>query len=119
MRQLGVLVSLGLLGACAGGAPAVENETERRAPTTLPDPDSLIGKDANAIESLMGAPALIRRDGPAEIWQYPGARCTANLFLYRASKEGALALDHIEAHGHDGKRMEAAACFADIEAAAQ
>lgn len=117
-----------LMAACAGTPPGTpagadgtnENPTTVSAartsgPESLPKPESLIGKNADAVEDVMGEPMLIRRDGPAEIWQYIGTGCTANLFLYRAEKGAATALSYIEARGHDGKRMDAAACFVMIE----
>lgn len=109
-----------LMAACAGGPPTHENPGNPSAarssgPHNLPGPESLIGKGAEIIEDMMGEPTLIRRDGPAEIWQYIGTGCTANLFLYREEKGATPTLSYIETHGRDGKRMDAAACFVMIE----
>ncbi|WP_119460480.1 hypothetical protein [Rhodospirillaceae bacterium SYSU D60014] len=47
------------------------------------DPARMVGLDGVALERLLGEPALVRRDAPAEIWQYRGADCVLDLFLYR------------------------------------
>ena len=107
-----LLLATLFVSGCAGGTPG----TPDRGPSTLPAPETLIGKDAAAIKSLIGAPSLVRRDGPAEIWQYVGAGCTANLFLYQSGSDQPFTLDHIDALGINGARMDTAACFADIEA---
>ena len=116
------LFSVLLLAGCAGGAPAPDANDKHgpaqpasQGPSVLPAPSALIGNDAAAVKAQMGTPELVRRDGPAEIWQYVGPDCTANLFLYRDASGGALSLDHIDVVGRGGKRMDAAACFADIE----
>ena len=56
-----------------------------RRPAALADidPARMVGLDGAALEQLFGEPALIRRDAPAEIWQYRGADCVLDLFLYQ------------------------------------
>jgi hypothetical protein len=46
------------------------------------DPAALIGLAPPEIERLFGRPQFIRRDGPAEMWQFATERCQLNLFLY-------------------------------------
>jgi len=49
-------------------------------------PTELVGLERDGIQSLLGEPQLIRRDGPAEVWQYTAYTCILNLFLYEVSK---------------------------------
>jgi hypothetical protein len=45
-------------------------------------PKRVMGLDELAIQQLLGAPRLIRREAPAEVWQYRTAACVLDLFLY-------------------------------------
>ncbi|MBM3545686.1 MAG: hypothetical protein FJX54_01935 [Alphaproteobacteria bacterium] len=55
---------------------------------------TLVGLLSRDVEGLLGRPAFVRRDGPAQIWQYGTQACTLNLFFYR---EGAvLRVSHYE-----------------------
>lgn len=64
----------------APGAPP--GDPTRPASKTV-DVPPLIGLGSREVESLFGAPRFVRRDGPAQIWQYGTDACTVNLFLYR------------------------------------
>ena len=107
-RALPFLVLLlcgALLGACEttdGAAPpdtAAEGTAEASAESdvaALPpepepdiddDPQQLMGLDRDALNEKLGLPALIRRDGDAEVWQYRADRCVLDLFLYGIEKK--------------------------------
>lgn len=73
--------------------------TEKRAMTpdvaTLPpppepavnnDPKRLLGLDQGGLSDLLGTPAFMRRDAPAQLWRYRGETCRIDLFLYREGK---------------------------------
>ena len=57
----------------------------REAPPVTPDidPATLVGMPSGAVQAKLGDPALLRRDGTAQIWQYRGPGCIVDLFLYR------------------------------------
>jgi hypothetical protein len=79
-------------------------------PRRRPDPAALIGLDGRDIETLLGRPKFVRRDGPAQIWQYGVKTCTLNLFLF--SDGQALRVRHFEFR-HPGAEMAPnAACDA-------
>lgn len=42
----------------------------------------LQGQDAAGLNSLLGEPALVRREAEVEIWQYQHESCVLDLFLY-------------------------------------
>ena len=44
---------------------------------------SIMGLDRGAIRKLLGEPHLIRRDEPAEVWQYQTTSCVLDLVLYK------------------------------------
>lgn len=43
---------------------------------------------------MFGQPALLKREPPAEVWQYAGGRCTLLAFLYPVG--GGLQVRHVE-----------------------
>jgi hypothetical protein len=44
---------------------------------------------------MLGEPSLVRRDPPAEIWQFHDRHCILDVFLY--ARPGGLAVAHVEA----------------------
>ena len=52
------------------------------APQINDDPQQLLGLSGIAVARRLGAPSLVRRDGPAEIWQYQETACILDVFLY-------------------------------------
>jgi hypothetical protein len=87
------LLAAGLLWGCALSpqppAPAAPQGATR------PDPAGMIGADSVALQRLFGPPRLVRRDAPAELWQYQTRDCVVDLFLYQ-EKDG-LRLAYLEA----------------------
>ena len=59
------------------------------------DPKALIGLDRSGLSKLLGEPRLVRRETPAEIWQYVGTECVFDVFLYE--EKGAYRVIHAEA----------------------
>lgn len=47
------------------------------------DPSELVGLKAGVIQAKFGTPSLLRRDGPAQIWQYRSSGCIVDVFFYR------------------------------------
>ena len=75
--------------------PEGESETAAlpKAPEPVPsiDPASLIGQPRGALEARLGQPSLVRLEAPAEVWQYRGAACVLDFYLYpvAGTKAGA------------------------------
>ena len=88
------LLAAGLMSGCA-----LTPQTSAPAPApqaaTRPDPASMIGVDSVALQRLFNPPRLVRRDAPAELWQYQTRDCVVDLFLYQ-EKDG-LRLAYLEA----------------------
>ena len=102
------MLAAGLLSACAlppqapapGGAPQG---------ASLDDPAGMIGADAGAVQRLFGPPRLVRRDAPAELWQYRARDCVVDLFLYQ-EKDG-LRLLYLEARTGTAQATAARPCL--------
>jgi len=83
------------------------------------DPDQFLEKDGLAVNAALGAPGFIRRDGPAEVWQYSGTRdgieCILDVYLYSdASVADSLWVKYVELRGATATRIQRRACFADM-----
>lgn len=96
--------------------PAPGGEPEEQAALSVPvddDPKQFLGQEGEAISATLGAPDLVRRDGPAEVRQFRGGACTLDLFLYPGAGD-VLSVRHVELRGAsldgDGRR----ACLADM-----
>lgn len=57
------------------------------------DPEQLIGLSGEEITEKLGKPALIRREGTAEIWQYRRIQCVLDVFLYG---NGRQVVEHVD-----------------------
>lgn len=97
----------------ARGATARTIATLRRPPPVAPasakmtaaprasvgigiDAARMLGLDGTGVAALLGEPAFVRRDPPAEVWQYHGTGCVLDLFLYD-EPGGGHRVAHVEA----------------------
>ena len=92
-------------------APAAVPVAPSVARTTPPAvfgqaPEQLLGMAQLQIADLLGAPAFVRRDNGAEIWQYCNDDCVLHLFLYDdpAGNEARVSYVELRETG-DGKAM--------------
>jgi len=106
------------LAACsgAGGTPGGERAGQLAPfsgmavvpPSGDADPDQLLGLSGDDIAARLGKPALIRRDGDAEVWQYRRMRCVLDLFMYGSRKQ----VEHVDLRDRGDATDEAVqACF--------
>ena len=109
---------LGLfLAGCAGTPmaappPAAASPSDPAIPAVavLPvAPTKPLGRlfdlSAAQLTTLLGAPDVRRREGPAEVWQYRAGACVLDLFLYE--ERGALRVAHAEIRSRVGPRSVA------------
>lgn len=54
------------------------------------DPARFMGLDRDGVSALLGMPDLIRREAPAEIWQYVAGDCVFDLVLYQRGADYAV-----------------------------
>ncbi|WP_120498056.1 hypothetical protein [Kiloniella sp. EL199] len=69
------------------------------------DPKQLLGIDTATLEGLLGAPSLIRKESPAEIWQYNAKNCVLDLVLYDA------VTSYVEARDDQVRPMDNRTCL--------
>lgn len=86
-------------------------------PEALPGPDQLMGLSGDQLKSLLGLPSFVRRDPPAEIWQYGTATCVLDLFLYAEGKDGPHRVSHFEFRGRSVEGVAPADCYRQLLAA--
>ncbi len=72
----------------------------------------IIGLGTEAVEKLLGAPEMVRRDAPAEVWQYRSEACVVDLYLYPA--QAAYRVAYIEARDPSAASVAADNCFASL-----
>lgn len=100
-------------------APAPATQDKNTAKAALPsaividdNPARLMGLDTRGLTELLGDPGLIRREAPAEIWQYHGENCVFDVFLY---EEGGLRkVTYLEARDATAQRVAERACLNEI-----
>lgn len=108
-------------GSATGGGPVTgasgaENEEQLAlmsppAPGTMA-PSALKGMSAAAIQRALGRPGFVRRDPPAEIWQYRVKVCTLDLFLYE--EKGRKVVAHYAVRAPNGGFMGDVACLDEV-----
>ncbi len=96
-------------------AKPAQRAAPRRPVRTVFDPNRLLGMGRDQIVALLGAPNLLRRDPPAELWLYEGQACTAHLFLYQSSPDSDYQVRYVETLvGQQSAAASAGACFASL-----
>jgi len=73
------------------------------------DPNQLLGLDKLRLDRLLGQPALVRREAPAEIWQYETENCVLDVFLYESA--GVARVTYIEARDKDAELLNPRSCL--------
>ena len=80
--------------------------------TTIPldaKPMKLIGLESRGLADRLGSPGFVRRDGEAEVWQYPSKSCILDVFLYR--NDGKLSVHYAELRGRGAAPLSRQACY--------
>jgi hypothetical protein len=84
---------------------------------TPPPPDpihsaSILGLDSGAVRKLLGEPGLIRRDTPAEVWQYRTASCVLDVVMYDQASGPRVA--YTEARTAAAEPTQPGPCLTDV-----
>lgn len=111
-----VLESAAVVPPPAPAAPTPANPVSQPAPAAPAlqlekpkNPEDVLGLAADALEKLFGEPELVRRDEPAEVWQYRSPSCVVDLYLYPEKSDYRVA--YIEARDHSAARMTPGNCL--------
>jgi hypothetical protein len=108
VATLGMAVAMGgLLSACQGQPEA--SDPVRSA--------AILGLDSGAVRKLLGEPGLIRRETPAEVWQYRTADCVLDVVLYDHATGPRVA--YAEARTSAAEPAPTDACLSDVLTAKQ
>jgi hypothetical protein len=70
------------------------------------------GYKAQSLVGLIGRPDFMRRDGPAQIWQYRSNACILDLFMYGATTDKKV--KHAELRGSKIGKGPSRGCFAKL-----
>jgi hypothetical protein len=121
VRRLGLLLALAAAscappphvgsGTSTGAVPSAPRETDAepaKAGARPVAPPTLVGLAARDVEGLFGRPRFVRRDGPAQIWQYGTDACTLNLFFYREA--AGFRVRHFELRDRSADLASAGGC---------
>jgi hypothetical protein len=102
-----------LVAACAGpgGGRGTMLETTTARPGAGPAATTdLIGLRPGELERRLGSPALLRREPPAQVWQYRPGACVLDVFLYE--RDGGPVVVHLEARDLSAAVVTTAPCLA-------
>ena len=97
----GMLIA-GLAACSAVPAPEAPPVAAAAGPIAMP---SLTGLSAEQVVALLGEPDFRRAEPPAELWQYRGADCVLDIFLY----DGAGGFHVVRSETRERKLVQAAA----------
>ena len=75
--------------------PSSRAKAQPAAPILSADPAAFIGLGDADLSRALGKPKQVRRDAPAEIWQYSGADCVVDFYLYDGAR--GLTVAYLEA----------------------
>lgn len=122
LRRAAVL-ALCLLPVACGGPQTLQPQDQqnayimpgvpRRAPIkVVPTEADLKARPPAAISALLGEPTYIRREQPAEVWQFLTGRCVLDITFYpdRNAPEKRLST-WIESRDMSGRRMAVPDCL--------
>ncbi|MEH6402327.1 MAG: hypothetical protein V7750_03065 [Sneathiella sp.] len=90
------------------------SEPEGASLIPLPKVGVLMGKTTQEIEAVFGSPVLLRKDKPAEVWQYLTKDCALHLTFYPTTKvsSDSLTVQHISMNDrHKVIVVDSEACF--------
>lgn len=106
---LPLLILLALAPPLAGCVTTQQASRSRPAVTA----EQLMGQDSQAVLVALGQPRRVRKEAPAEVWQYNAGSCVVDLFLYPDG--GKQKVMHLEARDViHGKTIDATSCLAKM-----
>ncbi len=99
--------------AAAGRAGALARPVVAGSPAAAPrEAATLLGQPPESLLRLLGAPALRRREGDAEIWLYDAGSCQLDLVLYPGA--GGVRVGWATARAAGTGRVTEAACLGAV-----
>lgn len=99
-------------GGSSGGHTGKRASAQPAAPILSGEPASFIGLGDADLSRALGAPKQVRKDAPAEIWQYSGADCVVDFYLYAG--EAGLSVAYLEARNQAAEATPADRCVKSL-----
>lgn len=115
--RLAWLLPVAVLG-CEGVMLPKGDFERAAAPTAIASrtiPTELVGLNKENVQDLLGEPQLIRRDGPAEVWQYTANACILDLFLYEVGEKHRV--EYMELRTQPGEAFPKERCYEQLRQA--
>ena len=112
LALLTLLVGAGTAAAQQAPAQVQADPAQPAAPILSKDSTSFIGLGDADLSRALGQPKQVRKDAPAEIWQYTGADCVVDFYLY--SGDGGLAVAYMEARDRAAESTPADRCVKSL-----
>lgn len=104
-----LVLACAALSALAGCVTSAQERRPAPAQPIVVSSDQLIGLSPTALLATLGSPRLLRRERPAEVWQYRVGSCVLDVFLY-GTGEGARVV-HLEARDGTAEPIAPQACL--------
>ncbi|MEZ5831217.1 MAG: hypothetical protein R3D05_08545 [Dongiaceae bacterium] len=104
-----------LLAACQAPLSSDSSKhatTQPARPILSGDPAAFIGVGEAELSRTLGEPKQVRKDEPAEIWQYYGAECVVDFYLYDG--DTGLAVAYLEARNQAAESTPADRCVKSL-----
>ncbi len=76
------------------------------------DPQELMGLDTASIADALGTPGQIRKEAPAQVWQYLAGDCVLDLYLY--DDGGVSRVTYLEARSPKAEPAPAERCVKSV-----
>jgi hypothetical protein len=108
-----VILLAGLLSGCQSPEPASGDKVAAVPKTGMGAPPKVLGLKPHDVQELLGMPKLVRRDDPAEVWQYRSSACVLDVFLY-PEETGAQQVRYLEARTVAAEPARTDECVNDI-----
>lgn len=90
----GLGVTSGLIGLLPEAPARPDNMSLAPQAGTAAAAPELVGMTAQQLGGLLGQPRYLRRENPAQVWQYTDRRCILDIFLY--PEQGEYRVVHVE-----------------------
>lgn len=93
-------------------APGSAAPTDAPTQAPRPDPETLLGRTPAEVQSLLGPPDLVRREGPAHVMQYQGQGCVLDVTLYEGGPGTPFKATYVESRDITGAMLATGDCLA-------
>jgi len=94
------------------GVPPPEVAALPSDPDIDDDPKRLIGLGRDGLYDLLGMPEIVRRESPAQVWQYRGVTCVFDVFLYEDGADSRVT--YVEARDSHGTKGQTRQCLNEL-----